>query len=182
MLTQEEYGPRLTELGKINIKLQGDPVAGGLIGITKLLATIQQNKDYLTTLLVESIGNKAEADVSLKDADFIYSRGLDILLATDKNVQSQKTVEMRKAVANNQLTKEMLNQHHAKMDYVQADAYYKSVYQIFNLVESAKESLSRQISVIQMGIGIGEISREDLGSFFPKSKSNDTGKTVTLEK
>jgi len=180
MLTQEEYGPRLSELGKINIKLQADPVANGLIGITKLLAEIQGHKEYLTTLLVEAIGNKAEADVSLKDAEFIYLRGIDKLLSTDKEVQNQKTVEMRKATANNQLTKEMLTQHHSKMDYVQADAYYKSVYQIFNLIESAKESLSRQISVIQMGIGIGEISREDLGSFFPKNQNS--GKTMTLEK
>jgi len=180
MLTQEEYGPRLSDLGKINIKLQADPLENGLMGITKLIAEIQGQKEYITTLLVEAIGNKAEADVRLKDAEFLYSRGLDILLATDKNVQGQKTVEMRKAVANNQLTKEMLNHHHAKMDYVQADAYYKSVYQIFNLVDSAKDGISRQITTIQMGIGVGEISREDLGSFFPKSKND--GKTMTLEK
>ncbi len=180
MLTQEEYGPRLSDLGKINITLQADPLVNGLQGITKLLAEIQQHKEYITTLLVEAIGNKAEADVRLKDAEFTYLRGMDQLLATDKNVQGQKTVEMRKATANNQLTKEMLTHHHSKMDYVQADAYYKSVYQIFNLVDSAKESLSRQISVIQMGIGVGEISREDLGSFFPKSKND--GKMMSLDK
>lgn len=178
MLTSEEYDVRMDELQKVKIVLPGDPVANGLLHITTLLGEIQSQKDRICHLLVEAVKNKAEAHISYKDAIFNYEQKLNELLATDKNVQAQKTVELRKATANNSITTEMLKQHHAFIDSERADAYYKCVNHIYNMVDSAKESLSRQISVIQLGVGIGEVSREDLGSFFP----NKSEKTLTLEK
>ena len=177
MLTTEEYKPRLAEMSKIKIELDSDPVINGLIGITDKIAQIQNTKTKLVKLLVESVNNKSEAEMLYKDATFQYDRKLDNLLATDKNVQGQKTAEMRKATANNQLTKELLSQHHSHMDYIQADSYYKSVRHVHDLMDSAKDNISRQISVIQLGVNIDEIDREDLGTFFPGK-----GKTLTVGK
>jgi len=168
LLTPEEYDVRFDELQKVRIELDEDPVANGLASINKKIAQLQGQKDRVGKLLLEAIKNKTEAQLILDANKSAYERELDKLLATDVEVQNQKNEKSRTAVANTKVSEHVLQTHYAENDFTTADAYYKCVQQIYTNLESVNSNLSRQISVVQMGMQIGEVTRTDLGDLFGK--------------
>jgi len=89
-------------------------------------------------------------------------------------VQNQKSEKARQAMADTKLYQLVLTVHHVELEYKAADAYYKAVQQVYTNLESTNMNLSRQISVIQMGIQIGEIQSDVANSLY--------GKKLTLKK
>jgi len=158
----DEYEIRLQELQKVRIELLEDPVSSGLTSINRKIAELQGQKDRVSSLFLESIKNRAEAQILVDSKKGEYNRRLDELLATDPEVQNQKSEKLRISTANTKMAELVLEEHYAEKDYTQADVYYKCVQQVYNNLESANANLSRQISVIQMSLQIGEIRGDEL--------------------
>lgn len=168
MLSEQEYEVRLSELKKVQIVLDENPVAGGLLAISQKIAQIQGNKDRVSALFVEAINNRSQAQIMLNEAKADYDQKLHNLLATDEDVQRQKNMAAQKAMADTKISQEVLQAHWAEKAFEEADAYYKCVQHIYGNLESANGNLSRQISVVQMAIDMKEIERGDMDNLFPK--------------
>jgi len=168
LLADEEIETRLRELQKIKLDLDVDPIKNGLSGVNAKIAEAQQRKDLVNSLLIEAIQNKAEAQIMLDTRKGEHSRSLETLLLTDPEVQGQKTEKLRLAAANVKMPELVLQVFHAERDYARSDAYYKCVHQMYTNLDSVNSNISRQISVIQMGLQIGEINREEFSNLFGK--------------
>lgn len=168
LLTNDEYEVRFNELQKIKIHLDEDPIAHGLTSINKKISEIQAQKDRVSAILLEAIKNKTEATLLAEASKHEYDQKLNELLATDVEVQNQKSEKNRNAVANTKIPELVLKVHYAERDLAVAEAYYKCVQQIYTNLESVNSNLSRQISVIQMGLQVGDIDKEDLKGLFGK--------------
>lgn len=168
LLSIEEREKRLTEVFKINVPLDADPVAYGLSPINAKIAELQAQKDRVNTLFLEAIKNRHEAQSIVDEVQFNYDNKLETLLATNAEVQGQKSEALRKAVANTKIVQEVLDLHHAQQDLSDADSYFKQIQQSYSHLEGVNSSLSRQISVIQMSLQVGEINREELNGLFGK--------------
>jgi len=166
MLTNDEYKARLEEVQSVTVTLDDDPINQGLQSINKKIATVQRAKDRIGHLLVESIKNRAECQIILDGKKAEYNIELDHLLATDMDVQAQKSEALRKATANTKMADVVLQMHYAEKDFTTADAYHKCVNQIYANLESVNSNLSRQVSVIQMGISIGEVNGDTFKELF----------------
>jgi hypothetical protein len=168
MLSEQEYEVRLSELQKVRIVLDENPVAGGLLSISQKIAQVQGHKDRVSALFVEAINNRSQAQIMLNEAKADYDQKLHNLLATDEDVQRQKNMAAQKAMADTKISQEVLQAHWAEKAFEESDAYYKCVQHIYSNLESANSNLSRQISVVQMAIDMKEIERGDMDNLFPK--------------
>jgi SMC interacting uncharacterized protein involved in chromosome segregation len=171
LLTIDEIEKRLSELQKISVTLDSDPVSQGLVSINKKIAEIQSYKDRTNSLLLEAIKNRHTAEDAFERLKFAHEAEVDKLLATDSEVQNQKSEKLRVAVANSRNPEAVLKLHYAELELAHADSYYKQVQHVYSHLEGVNAALSRQISVIQMSVAVGEISRNDLGDLFGRKMS-----------
>ena len=166
--TTEMYRERLAKLSSASVSLDRDPVSGGLTSINAKIAEVQAQKDFVNQKLIEAIGNKVAREVDFKSTSFDYERKYDNLMQTDSDVYSQKSDAARRSAANVKIGQLVIDIHAKSLELARADNYLKAVYQIYNNLHSAQEGLSRQISVIQMGLSIKEITREELFALMPR--------------
>ena len=96
------------------------------------------------------------------------------MLATDPEVQNQKSEKLREATAQTKMAETVLKKHYASLELMDSESYYKQMQHAYENLEAANSGLSRQISVIQMAMQIGEINRSDLGDIF--------GRQISLKK
>lgn len=167
-LTPEERELRLIELQKISVPLDTDPVSMGLLTMTRKIAEIQGFKDRVNCLLLEAIKNKHEAETVYNQINFDYEAHVTKSLATDPEVQNQKSEKLRIAVAETKISEVVLKRHHLELELSDAESYYKMVQQSYMHLESVYASLSKQILVIEMSLQIKEIRPEDLGGTLTK--------------
>lgn len=166
LLTDADYESRYEELQTVKIQLDADPVKEGLGSINKKIAEIQGEKERVGALLIEAIKNKSEANIVYDAKKGDHGRQLDALLAGDEEVKMQKSSELRKATANVKLKDLVTDLAYTELDAQKADVYYKCTQQMYSHLDSANMNLSRQISVIQMGIQLGEVSKEVASNLF----------------
>jgi len=175
-LKEEDYKTRLVDLNEMYVKLDSDPVADGLSTISEKIAEIQSKKDTVSSYLVEAIANKSYYESVYDTEKLNIELEQDRLCATDADVKSQKSDTSRKSAANVKMSDKLLANHTNLLAFVTAESYLKSVYQVYNNLCSAQENLSRQISVVQMSMNIGEISRSELQKIMPRTiKLKDGG-------
>ena len=157
LLTDEDYEKRYKELSTVKIELDPDPLSTGLPSINRKIAELQSQRERVNAMLIEAIKNKSEANILFDAKKGDHGRQLENLLATDQDVKVQKSSELRKATANVKLKDLVIDMAYSELEAQKADAYYKCVQQMYGHLESANMNLSRQISVIQMGVQIREI-------------------------
>ena len=157
MLLEADYKKNLEELQGLNVSLDADPVSQGLSAINEKIADIQAKKDRASNLLVEALANKSyyEQQYDTSKTNLDLARGREII--TDPDMKNLKSDAARQAAANVKLNQDCLNNHNDLLAFTTAESYLKCIYQIYNNLCSAQENLSRQISVIQMSINIGEV-------------------------
>lgn len=173
LLTDEEYAARHAEMSVIRIQLDNDPLEKGLAGVNSKISQLQGQKDRVSQFLMEAIRNKAEAQILHDTYKGEYERKMYELLVTDADVQAQKTEKLRESMANTKISAVLLKVAMAEIDLVKADSHYKGLYQMYENLESANANLSRQISVLQMSMEVGEINRGEVSSLF-------TGKHIKI--
>jgi len=166
---EEDYKRFLSELSQMSVPLDSDPVSLGLSALNEKISGIQAKKDSISNYLLRAIGNKTAYEVEYKTAKDDHEIHLDNLMSTDSNVRSEKSDLSRRAAANVMLKEKVMDVHVKLLELTRAENYLKCVYHIYNNLCSAQENLSRQISVIQMSLNIGEIHREDLKNVLPRT-------------
>jgi len=182
-LTEVEYTKNLEELETLKVSLDKDPVAQGLSAINEKIADIQAKKDRVSNLLVEALANKCEYEKKYDTTKTSLDLERSKEIVTDTDIKNLKSDSARQAAANVKLNQKCLDNHADLLEFMTAESYLKCIYQIYNNLCSAQENLSRQISVIQMGINIGEIRREDLAPLMPRyaKVKEPTGVEVKLK-
>lgn len=157
MFSIDDYNKRYLRLKEMSLNLDADPAALGLHSLTTKLAQIQDLRNRVGVALAEAIQNKSEVEIEHHTIKHQLEARLDGLMMTDEEVRGQKSEKLREAVAQTKATDLVLQMHYKEVDFVRASAYEKFVKQIHDTLEAANTNLSRQISVIQMSIQLGEI-------------------------
>jgi hypothetical protein len=150
MLTEQEMSERLQAVQKIKVELDASPESNGLPSLNKKISEIQENKNYLNALLVESIENKTRAQVIFETKKTKLQMELDGHMVNTDSVKGQKNAEARKSAANVEAHVLVLEEHNARIEYMKATSYQACIRQHYDNIESAFQALSRQITVLQL--------------------------------
>lgn len=153
LLTPAEINLRIGELQKYKLDLNLDPTMGGLNSINQKLSESQTNLNVVNQFVQEALYNKSQAEVIARTKELVHDMKLSELLATDTDVQGQKSEKLREAVAKTKMAELVLDLHHAEMDLMGAEAYFKMAIQEYNNLITANSTLSRQITVEQLRFG-----------------------------
>lgn len=166
MFTLEDYNKRYEVVKSFSIELSPDPVSEGLDSLTAKLSEIQRLRNRVSAALTEAIRNKSESEI---DRDTVKNN-LDMKMAelkiTDEFVRSHSSDKKMDAAAMTKCPDLLLQMHAKEVELIRAETYEKFVNQIHENLDAANTNLSRQISVIQSQIKLGEIDP----SYLPKLK------------
>lgn len=164
LLTEQEMGERLAEVATLRVALDPDPMANGLSSVNKKIAELQLYKDRLSYLITEGLHNNNSAEIEYEKLKSEYERQIETLLATDSSVMAQKSAEMRNATAKQKMPELVLKVHFAEIEKLKSSGYLNVLKNIYSNLESCNSNLSRQITVLQLGLNIGEVSRSANGA------------------
>lgn len=162
MFNAEDYNQRYNEIRKVSFRLDADPTTVGLQSLTAKLAEIQALRSRVGSILAEAIHNKGDAEIAQKSSEYARDTGVIRALMNDDSVKGQKSEKMRDAAAQATVPTLVLDLHEKEVSLLKAEAFLKYVQQIYETLEAANNNLSRQISVIQMSIHIGELDLSDV--------------------
>lgn len=157
MLTQEEYAKRYDALKELSLELAVDPVVEGLNSLTKKLSEVQHLRNRIGKAFAEAIHNKSEAEIAQSVIEHQMEVEMAKVMMTDENVRGQKSEKMRDLAAQAKMPGLVLDKHQKDVNLIRAEAYEKYVKQIYDTLEAANTNLSRQISVVQMSVELGEV-------------------------
>lgn len=164
-LTDEKMAENLEAVKKIQIFLDADPVAKGLVSLNNKLAELQVAKDKVAGLIMEAMKNMAENEILKEIAQNAHDRKQDYLIATDASVQAQKSAEQRSIHARLKMPELVVELHRAGIAEVKASWYLKCLQLVASNLESANSNLSRQITVIQMDQNVQGVRPSGTKSF-----------------
>lgn len=162
MLSEEDVKNRCEVLKEMSIDLDMDPVVNGLASLTKKLAEIQKLRNRVAKAMGEAIRNKSEAEIAKSSIENQMGAVMSKLMMNDDYVRGQKSQDMRELAAQTKMPELVLQKHQKEVDLIRAEAYEKFVKHIHDNLEAANNNLSRQVSVVQMSVQIGEIDRPDM--------------------
>jgi hypothetical protein len=167
MIEYSKYSELRKELADIHIDLDTDPASTGVGTLNSKIAEVHALKDRVATILAEAIANVAERDRTYNEAKIVYEAKFDAILNNDAAVQTLKSEGLRRAACNSKLPDEFARMNATQIDLADAESFQKIVQAKYNLLDSANTNISRQISVIQLQVDIGEINRPENSQFSP---------------
>jgi hypothetical protein len=153
-LSEEQMAANLEAVKKIQVYLDDDPLSKGLVSVNNKLSEIQIAKDKVSSLLMDAMKNLAEHEILKDVAQNEHDRSQDLFIATDKDVQAQKSAEQRSIHARLKMPELVLKLHYADIALLKASWYLKCLQLVASNLESANSNLSRQITVIQMDLNL----------------------------
>jgi hypothetical protein len=153
-LSEEQIAKNLDDVKKIQVYLDEDPLSKGLVSVNNKLSEIQIAKDKVSSLLMDAMKNLAEHEILKDMAQNEHDRQQDLFIATDKDVQAQKSAEQRSIHARLKMPELVLKVHHTEIALLKASWYLKCLQLVASNLESANSNLSRQITVIQMDLNL----------------------------
>ena len=165
MLTVDQRRSLYEELNSIHLELDGDPATTGLSLVNGKIAEIHAHKERVGHILSQAIENEREVARELNEARLEHEIKLHKILATDENVRSQKSENMRTVAANALIPGEYLRVRQLEIEANDAEAFHKIVQSKYAHLEGTNSSVSRQITVIQLQLEIGEIERRFPGQW-----------------
>lgn len=166
MIEYSKYTELRKELRGIHIVLDGDPAATGIGHLNEKIAEVHALKERVSAILGDAIANVADRERVYQEAKIIYEAKYDLLLNQDESIKSLKSEGLRRASCNAKLPDEYGAVCSLKIDLGDAESFQKLTQSKYNLLDSANNNISRQISVIQLQLDIGEVRRsEDSRSF-----------------
>jgi len=159
MINLDGYNTFRRELITIRIDLDADPANSGIGSLNEKIAAVHALKERVSTILSEAIANVYERERIYQELRVDYERKFDSILVSDPQIQNLKSEGLRKAACNSKLPDEFAKVNSASIDLAEAESFQKIVQNKYNLLDSANMNISRQISVIQLQLDIGEIAR-----------------------
>lgn len=165
MIPYEKYAEMRRELASIQIELDQDPAAAGIGTLNAKIAEVHAMKERVATIMAEAIANVAERNRSHQEAKMVYESKFDAILNNDATVRELKSEGLRRAACNAKLPDEYARVNATEIDLNDAESFQKLVQAKYNLLDSANTNISRQISVIQLQVDIGDINRSAASPF-----------------
>jgi len=178
MMTVEQRRELLQEINSIRLSLDSDPATTGLSLVNGKIAEIHAHKERVGHILSQAIENEREANRLLNEAKLEHEIKLNKILATDETVRTQKSQDMRIVAGNALIPAEYLRVRQLEIEAADADAFHKIVQAKYNHLEGTNSSVSRQITVIQLQLEIGEIERRFPGQW---QAAPGQGRTITVK-
>jgi len=165
MIPYEKYSELRKELSTIKIELDSDPTATGIGQLNAKIAEVHALKDRVASIMAEAIANVSERSRSHQEAKMLYEAKFDAILNSDRTVTELKSEGLRRAACNAKLPEEYARVNATEIDLNDAESFQKLVQAKYNLLDSANTNISRQISVIQLQVDIGDINRAAASPF-----------------
>ena len=165
MIAYEKYSELRKELASIHIELDADPAAIGIGHLNEKIAEVHALKERVSGILSEAIANVADREHLYQETKIAYEAKFDAILNGDTTISQLKSDALRRAAVNSQLPEEFAKACALKIDLGDAESFQKLVQSKYNLLDSANTNISRQISVIQLQLEVGEINRSGSNPF-----------------
>lgn len=134
-----------------------------------VISKLENNKHRVLALLLCSIDETSFFERQLSSSKADYSSSLDELLTMDDEVRNQKSKELRESVARYRLRNKLKEVEKAKQELISAKSINDILREFHKSLISKVESVSRQITVVNMMIEVDELR-----------KTNDSGKNIRI--
>ncbi len=154
-----DYQGFINELQSTGVALQDDPGAQPLAEMNKKITQIDAQKTRIATVLSMAITNENELNVFAAKAHTIYKREFDKLLPKSP-IRELPNKELREAACNTMLQelKDLVDSIDGSL--MQAKTFTRIVSVTLEKLDSTNKNISRQITVLQYQLDIGEIQRQ----------------------
>jgi len=154
-----DYTTLIVELNETGIELDKDPTAAGLSTLNMKIAQIDAQKTRIATILSSAIVNENCLELMYKQLSNIYKREFDTRLIQEP-ARSLPNAASREAACNALLTNLKSFMTSVEGSHSQARTFTNVVRNELSKLDSTNKNVSRQITVIQQQIEIGEIMRQ----------------------
>lgn len=153
-----DYQALIDELQAKQLALLPDPSSVPLTELNKKIEAIDAHKARAATILTTAIENETNLNVISQKAHILFKREFDRLLPQDP-VRGLPNKELREAACNT-----LLQDLKALVDAIngslmQAKAFTQIAKTILDKLDSTNKNISRQITVLQLQMDIGELKR-----------------------
>ena len=175
MISFERYTTLRSEISSIKFELDTDPAQIGVGNINRKISEVHAYKERVASILGEAITNVYKRDHLYQESKLDYDIKFEKLLNSDDQIKNLKSEGLRTAACNSKIPDEYMRMCNLKIDLNDAEGFLKFVQTRFNQLESANSNLSRQISVIELQMDIGEIQRVSGNPFRERTLSIKEG-------
>lgn len=152
------YSRYRKELKSAVVQLPEDPAASGLNVINKKIADINALKDRVVTITSMAIHNQEQIK-QIRDATSEVCADARFLLLRRRKIKSLPNQQLREAAVNHYLRTLIDFRQKVDFAYRRARLFMQECRRRMDRLESTYKALSRQLTVIQMQLEIGEIQR-----------------------
>ena len=152
---REKILKKLDELSQIT--LSEDPVESGLGDMTDKIAKVTNNRMLVTRLANYIIKMLGESTRNLKTAKSILKVKINGLLSTSEYVKKGGSRDERLAIAEQLADEEQKVVNQCEHEMLEWSDLNVCANNCLAALKSAKESLSRQLSVVEHQIELGEV-------------------------
>ena len=145
------------------VKLCSDPVESGLTAFNEKIAEVS-NKRSKAAILGNKINRalfyKKKQLITLEDA---YNLRFDRLMAYDRRVKACSNKSEMESTCRSILHKEQAAVSKLRMKVEELEAYNTCINSCLKTLQHAKESLSKQLNIINHQMSLGEVDRGKYG-------------------
>ena len=153
-----DYAGLIKELNASGVELNEDPSAVPLNKLNAQIAQCDAQKTRVATILSQAIVNENGLDVLTKKINSLYKTEFDRRLPQSP-VKDFSNKELREGACNSILAELRGVVHAVEGSLSQAKTFTKVVQNELTKLDSTNKNISRQITVLQIQIEIGEITR-----------------------
>jgi len=153
-----DYSKFLKELQEMGVALNEDPSAFGLSSLNVQIAKVDAQKTRAASILGIAITNESRIEVWAKKLNMIFKREFDSRLPKSP-IKEFSNKELREAACNTLLSELKKAVDTVEGSLLQSKAFTKFVQNTLDKLDSTNKNISRQITVVQIQIDIGEIQR-----------------------
>jgi hypothetical protein len=154
-----EYQGFIDELQSTGLAIQEDPGGEPLSTLNLKIAQIDAQKTRVATIYTMAIANENEFEILACKVNMLFKREFDRQLPKEP-VRGLSNKELREAACNSilQELKDLVDAINGSL--MQAKSFSKIVATTLAKLDSTNKNISRQITVLQLQQGIGEIQRQ----------------------
>ena len=153
------YENLIKELNASGIELSEDPAAVPLNELNAKIAQVDAQKTRTATILTQAIVNENGLDVLVKKINSLYKAEFDRRLPQDP-VKNFSNASLREGACNSILAELKGVVQAIEGSLSQAKTFTKVVQNELAKLDGTNKNISRQITVLQIQIEIGEIKRQ----------------------
>ncbi len=161
---EAEFQKKYDELKQYHVDIPEDPVSLGFSGLAAKIAEVQRCKDRVSEMWNESSLVKTKAKVYADSSEYVYQSKLDVIIDTDPEIIALPSDRTKLARANKKLAVELKEMQEAEFVYKLVNAYFNTVANTFNNLESVNKNLTEQLNIYKKLSPPTEVPKQVPGS------------------